>query len=132
VQLWLPRFEELRQSHPNLRGIVAVAARLHAIAATPAALPWADAWVVEADGDPDAYLCRMLVRLRLGLFEEARDDAIVAVQHSVAPDVTARDVVREAQVLAPELEPGVAEAVRVLAQQFRTLVDSGSLARGAR
>ncbi|MEO6593478.1 MAG: hypothetical protein ABIP94_01850, partial [Planctomycetota bacterium] len=82
------------------------------------------AWIAEADGDPAAQLCRMRILLRAGAIEEARDDAMVAVQESVARDQALQDVVQICQEAATELEAGAVEGVRLMAQQFHSLQTS--------
>ncbi|HEX6811196.1 MAG TPA: serine/threonine-protein kinase [Planctomycetota bacterium] len=127
LKLWLPRFETLRRNHPGLRGMLRVAARMHLMAGSPDADKWIREWIVEAEGDPEALLCRMRLLLREGKLEEARDDAIVAVQESVARAETLRDVVSIWDESQGELGAGDVEDARIIARQFRALeVDNGA------
>ena len=132
VQLWLPRFEELQRDHPSLPGIARVAAQLHHLAGSSDALQLVDQWIADADGDPEAQLWRMRVRLRGGAIAEARDDAIVAVQQSVVPSETLAEVVRICQDAAGGLDAGVAEGVRLMTRKFRDLLDRGVEPLGGR
>jgi hypothetical protein len=125
LKLWLPRFEELRRNHPALRGMLSVAARMHLMAGSPDAEKWVREWIVEAEGDPDAQLCRMRLLLRDGRLEEARDDAMVAVQESVARAETLREVIRICEESQDELEAGAVEEVRLMARQFSALGAAG-------
>ncbi|MGB3966840.1 MAG: hypothetical protein WBO45_08920, partial [Planctomycetota bacterium] len=121
LQAWLPRFEELRANHPNLHGITAVAARMHLAGGSAEAARLAQAWVVDADGDPDAWLCRMQERLRRGLLPEACDDGMSAVQESVDGQAAIAAVIRICEAEAPALAPGAVEGARSLARQFQEL-----------
>jgi serine/threonine protein kinase len=121
LAVWLPRFEELRRQYPSLAGMVRTAAQLHQLAGTESAAPLTQAWFVEAEGDPEAQLWRMRASLRRGAIEEARDDAMIAVQESVDRQETIEQIVRACQDLGPELDPGVAEGAQLLAQLFRSL-----------
>ena len=129
VTLWLPRFEELHRNHPSLPGIARVAAQLHQLADSPEAQRLAQAWIVEARGDPEAQLCRMRMWLRKGALQEACDDAIVAVQEAVDPGEALAVVVAVCQEAMREQAPGAAEAARLLVHQFQSLqldrVDAG-------
>ncbi len=126
VGLWLKHFEELRRNHPSLPGITRIAAQLHFLADSPDAEKLAHAWVAEAEGDPEAQLWRMRVHLRQGRLEDARDDAIVAVQHAIDPQATLASVVRCCEQAGGELGSGAAEGVRLMAQQFRALQDGSA------
>lgn len=130
VRVWLGRFEELRRNHPRLAGMSRVAAWMHHLADSPEAGRLANAWIAEAEGDPEAQLCRMRVALRAGALAEARDDAIVAVQESVDAPSALADVVRICQDALRESSPGAAEGVRLMAQQFQELI--GEAAVGGR
>jgi serine/threonine protein kinase len=132
VQRWLRRFEELQRNHPNMPGLAAIAAKMHHLAASPDALAWAKTWVVEAEGDPEAWLTRMSCQLRAGAIEDARDDAMVAVQEAVSPTATLAEVVRLCQESAPSLDAGAAELLRLLTQRFRTLLEDAVGAEGGR
>ncbi len=132
VAIWLPRFEELRRNFASLPGLARTAARMHLRAGSPLALELANAWVVESDGEPEAQLCRMQCQLRLGALEQARDDAIVAVQESVAPTATLTEVVRLCQEAAPVLPAGETEGLLLLVQQFRRLLERGIELPGGR
>jgi hypothetical protein len=131
LKLWLPRFEELRRNHPGLRGMLSVAARMHLLAGSPDAGKCVREWIVEAEGDPEAQLCRMRLLLRGGALEEARDDAMVAVQESVARAETLREVIRICEDSQGELDPGAAEGVRLMVKQFHALQAAGASAEGA-
>jgi serine/threonine protein kinase len=120
VALWLPRFEELRRSHPGLRGMLRTAARLHQIAGSAEGAALTQAWFAEAEGDPEAWLWRMRLSLGRGEFEEALDDAMIAVQQSVDREGTTDEIVRICEEAAAGLDPGGAEAARVLAMSFRS------------
>ncbi|MCB9879961.1 MAG: serine/threonine protein kinase [Planctomycetes bacterium] len=132
VQLWLPRFEELLHSHPGIDGMTSVAATMYLLAGHPEARAWADRWIVEADGDPAAQLCRMRARLQEGDIEQARDDAMVAVQESLVPEATLAEVARLSLDAARELEAGASEGARLMSQQFRMLLDGVVHAGGPR
>jgi serine/threonine protein kinase len=132
LAVWLPRFEELRRQHPSLPGMLRTAAQLHQLAGTDSAVALTQAWFVEAEGDPEAQLWRMRSSLRRGAIEEARDDAMIAVQESVDREQTIDQIVRACQELGPELEGGTAEAAQVLAQLFRSLQGAGVHAGGPR
>ncbi|MBZ0153129.1 MAG: serine/threonine protein kinase [Planctomycetes bacterium] len=123
MRLWLARFEELRLNHPGLPGLARVAARVHALARSDEALALAQQWLLEADGDPEAQLCRMGVLLRAGRVGEAMDDAMVAVQSSVVPTATLREVVRTCNEVLAETPAAAATPVRGLAERFRALLD---------
>ncbi|MBL8730389.1 MAG: serine/threonine protein kinase [Planctomycetes bacterium] len=125
LAVWLPRFEELRRQYPSLSGMLRTAAQLHQLAGTESAAALTQAWFVEAEGDPEAQLWRMRASLRRGAIEEARDDAMIAVQESVDRRETIDQIVHACQELGPELEPGIAEGAQVLAQLFRSLLGTG-------
>ncbi|MCR9245220.1 MAG: serine/threonine protein kinase [bacterium] len=94
-----PRFEEFYRLHPDLPGIVPVAARIHVRAGTSAARGFVDDWVAEAQGDPQALLLRM--QLRMPITEEwldAGDDAMVAVQRSVDQRAAIQEILRLCQL----------------------------------
>jgi hypothetical protein len=80
LELVLRRFEELRLANPGLPGIARVGASL-LLAHSPEAERYMQPWIVESQGDPDAWACR-LRRLRTGELEAACDDAVVAVQRT--------------------------------------------------
>ncbi|MBL8738762.1 MAG: serine/threonine protein kinase [Planctomycetes bacterium] len=130
LALWLPRFAELAQDHPNLPGMARAGAQMHLLAGSPDAVAYAGAWVAEADGDPDAQLWRMRALLARGAVADARDDAIVAVQQSVAPLETLREVVRVCQLAATGLDGGLTEEVQLMTRKFRDLLDRGGLTGG--
>jgi len=125
VRLWMPRFENLRRNHPGLPGLVPVTARMHGIAGTDEAVRWATDWIAVAQGDPRAHLCRMRALLRAGRLDEARDDAIVAVQQSISPEDTVRAVLADCADASSGLDPAAIAAVRVMGQQFAALLDGG-------
>jgi serine/threonine protein kinase len=118
VALWLPPFEALRRDYPNLRGMARIAAMMHVAAGSPDALRHAGAWVAAADGDPDARLFRMRASLLGGDVAKARDDAIVVVQDAIEPGPAIDAVVKVCRETERGLPGGVAESVRLLAQQF--------------
>jgi hypothetical protein len=95
------------------------------MAGSPDAEKWVREWITEAEGDPDAQLCRMRLLLRDGKLEEARDDAMVAVQESVARAETLREVIRICEESQDELEAGAVEGVRLMARQFSALGAGG-------
>lgn len=130
AQLWLPRFEELRRDHPGLPGLLPVTACVHLLAESPDAGSWVDRWIVEAEGDPEAQLCRMRVRLLEGRIEAARDDAIVAVQQSLVRDEALQDVVGCCAAVAGRLDPGAVEAVRLMGLDFRALLQPADAPAG--
>jgi hypothetical protein len=122
LKLWLPRFEDLRRNHPSLRGMLSVAARMHLMAGSQEdAEKSVRLWIIEAEGDPEAQLCRMRLLLRDGKVQEARDDAMVAVQESVARAETLREVIRICEESQDELEAGTVEQVRLMQRQFSAL-----------
>jgi hypothetical protein len=127
---WLPRFDELRRNHAGLPGMVRAAAMLHVLAESPEAPRLVQAWLVEADGDPAAWLLRMRLQLRSGALVEARDDAIVAVQESVAPDATLQHVLRICQESSGAFEAGAIEGLRLMVQQFRDVLENAAAAGG--
>ena len=130
VLSWLGRFGELLGAHPNLPGIARVAAQLHLLADSPEAEEHVAHWIRECDGDPTAHLWRLRMHLRKGALAEGCDDAMVAVQQSVAPAETLREVLRLYEEAAPHLESGDEEAARSLLAQFRTLLDRGLVPDG--
>jgi hypothetical protein len=132
VAQWLPRFEELRRNHPSLPGIARAAAQLHFLAGEADAPALTNAWFAEADSDPEALLWRMRVRLRNGALPDASDDAVAAVQESVAPEQTLRDVVQVWQEGAGNLEGGFAAAARIMQRKFRDLLERGTAVGGPR
>jgi hypothetical protein len=79
------------------------------------------AWVLAADGDPEAQLWRMRVRLRNGQVTDARDDAIVAVQQAVDRQRALATVVRFCEQAAAEAGDSAAQGALVLAREFATL-----------
>jgi serine/threonine protein kinase len=119
--LWIERFEEFHGNHQGLRGIVEVAAGMHLLAGSKEAQKWANQWVVEAEGDPAARLCRMQVMLGLGRIREATDDAIVAVQNSVDRSRTLKFVLATIYEAAEKAEPKNATGLRLMAKQFDSI-----------
>lgn len=116
--LWLPRFEALRIAYPNLAGMARAAARMHLAAGSPNAAAMASAWVVAADGDPAARLCRLRAALQADDLAQARDDAIVVVQEAIDAGAAIDAVVAACRAAERALPAGAVEAVRLLAQQF--------------
>ena len=88
-------------------------------------------WFAEADSDPEAMLWRMRVRLRAGALADASDDAVAAVQESVAPLATLRTIVQIWQEGATILDGGLAEAARIKQRKFRALLERGDAGGGA-
>ena len=129
MPLWLPRFEELRKKEPTLPGMRRVAASVHYLAGTPEAETLIMDWLTEAEGDPAAQLCRMAYRLHAGELERALDDGMVAVQQSVAPEETLREVVRLCEDAAALADQGTRQGVLAMAQSFRWLHLDGSVPR---
>ena len=107
-----------------------VAAQLHLLADSPAAAEHVAHWIREGDGDPAAHLWRLRLHLRSGALAEARDDAVVAVQQSVAPADTLREVLQVCEEAGPRLDAGAVEGVRALLQQFRALLEQGLVPKG--
>ena len=122
VKLWLGRFEEFHRDHPGLPGVLEVAARMHLLAESVDALRWADRWVIEAEGDPAAQICRLQVLLRLGRLQEATDDAMVAVQNSLDSEATLRHIVGLIEEVSLSAAAGQQEGLRAMATQFRELL----------
>lgn len=125
AKLWLGRFNEFLTIYAGLPGVLDVAARMHLLADSPAAEEWANRWVVAANGDPSAQLCRMEVRLRLGKMEEATDDAMVAVQNSLDKDTTLRRIVAAVGKVAKTADVGSFEGLGAMAQSFQRLIGAG-------
>ncbi|MFM1872058.1 MAG: Serine/threonine-protein kinase PrkC [Planctomycetota bacterium] len=123
--LWLQRFEELRRANPNLPGMARVAAQLHYLAQSPEAERLLDAWVADAEGDPDAHLLRMRWRLRAGRIDAALDDGMYAVQSSALRDETLQAIVAACEESATELGLGERESALALGQSFRALQGLG-------
>jgi serine/threonine protein kinase/tetratricopeptide (TPR) repeat protein len=121
LETLLRRFEELRQANPGLPGIARVSAWLHLRAHSPETSRFVQAWVVDSQGDPDAWLCRLRLQLRTGEFEAACDDAMVAVQNTADPDAVLGEVAQCCLEAAAESTPGHTEQVRLLAQRFQAL-----------
>lgn len=132
VALWLPRFEQLRQREPNLPGMLRSAAQLHMLAGTESAERLMQEWLADAAGDPVAQLCRMRARMRSGDLEEALDDAMAAVQQSVARDDTLREVVRICEDSLADADQGARQGVLSMAQAFRWLLEGAQLPVGVR
>jgi hypothetical protein len=89
-------------------------------------------WVVEADGDPEAQLCRMRASLRAGAFDDARDDAIVAIQEAVDPLEMLGSVVRLCNEALAELPSLDSPSMQVLVRQFQALQNEGFAPAGSR
>ena len=122
TNLWLDRFNEFHRLHPGEPGIVEVAARMHSLANAMEALQWANSWVVEADGDPDALMCRLKVLARMGRLSEARDDAIVIAQNSPNQIPAMLRIVTAFKDAAQAAVPVTAEGLMSMADQFQVLV----------
>lgn len=125
ARLWLGRFDEFVTIYSGLPGVLDVAARMHQLADSADAEEWVNRWVVAAQGDPDALLCRMEVRLRLGKMAEATDDAMVAVQNSLDKDSTLRRIVAAVGKAAKTADGGSFEGLRAMAQGFQRLIGAG-------
>jgi len=121
LALWLPRFSLLHRDHPRLPGIARVAAQLHLLAESPDAERFARDWVVDAQGDPEALLCRMRVGLRQGDIVGARDDAIVAIQAAVDAQDTLAGVLATWREALAGLDGAAAAAAREVIAQFEAL-----------
>ncbi len=132
VVLWLPRFEDLRTNHPSLPGISRIAAQLHFLADSPEAARLTQAWLLDAEGDPEAQLGRMRMSLRKGAVDEARDDGIVAVQEAIDPAATLAEVVGICRDAVRDMVPESVEAARLLAQQFQMLQVEAEQSAGGR
>jgi serine/threonine protein kinase len=122
TKLWLDRFREFYRLHPGEPGVVEVAALMHSLAESTEALDWASLWVVEADGDPDAFMCRLKVLIRMGRLSEARDDAIVIAQNSPNRVPAMLRIVAELRDAAQAAGPATAEGLMLMASQFHELV----------
>ncbi len=133
LELWLPRFEELRLANPALPGIARVAAWMHVQAHSPNAAGLVQAWLVDAEGDPEAWLCRLRLRLRSGQIDDARDDAVMVVQQSVATRAAVQEVLRCCQEAQAEVVADKSDEVRQLAQRFEGMLPVlGQAAGGGR
>ncbi len=132
LPLWLPRFDELRRSQPNLPGMHRLAAQMHYLADSAEAQGLLDAWVAASEADPAARVLRMRHRLRSGLFDEALDDAMAAVQQAVSREETLQAIVTVCEELAPQLGSGARESALALAQSFRGLIGLHGTAQGGR
>jgi hypothetical protein len=86
--------------------------------------------VVEADGDPDALMCRLKVLARMGRLSEARDDAIVIAQNSPNQIPAMLRIVTAFKDAAQAAVPAVAEGLMSMASQFQVLVQE-AMARAA-
>ncbi|MBL8750402.1 MAG: serine/threonine protein kinase [Planctomycetes bacterium] len=126
VVAWLPRFEELRRNQPNLPGMQRAAAMMHFAAGSAEAAVLAQVWLLDAEGDPAATMMRMRCHLRAGAVEDARDDAMVAVQDAASREDAIAEVVRACQEAAATLDGGAVEGVRLMARQFAALVRGGA------
>lgn len=132
LALWLPRFELLHRDHPRLPGIARVAAELHLMADSPDAERFAGAWVVEAQGDPEAMRCRMRAALKRGLVGDAADDAAVAVQQAVDPGEMLATVIGDWREALPRLASTEQPKAQQVLQQLEALPRDGFVPAGAR
>ncbi|MFT4513495.1 MAG: serine/threonine protein kinase [Planctomycetota bacterium] len=121
TNLSLNRFKAFHRLHPGEPGIVEVAARMHSLANSSEALQWASSWVVEANGDPAAFMCRLKVLSRLGRVEEAMDDATVISQNSLHQGPAMLRIVTALTEAAEFADPGTANGLALMAKQFRDL-----------
>ncbi|MFO1078178.1 MAG: serine/threonine-protein kinase [Planctomycetota bacterium] len=123
---WLPRFQDLMRSQPNLEGMPRVASVLHVLAGAPEAPQLVTAWIADSDGDPAAWLCRMQQRLRSGDVIGALDDGTVAVQRCADRDRALATVVAlcDGEAAAAADVPSRL-AIRALSQSFAVLRDGG-------
>ncbi|MBL8753525.1 MAG: hypothetical protein JNK15_09505, partial [Planctomycetes bacterium] len=126
------RFEELRLANPGLPGIARVSAWLHLLAHSPEAERFVHAWIVESQGDPDAWLCRLRLQLRAGELEAACDDAVVAVQRTADDRAVLAEIVQCCLDAEAEATPGLSEQVRILTQRFQVLLARSSGTGGGR
>ncbi|MCA8950455.1 MAG: serine/threonine protein kinase [Planctomycetes bacterium] len=138
LRLALQRFDELHRRHPNLPGMLPIAARMHVLATSTDSEPatWAEtrslvaAWVAESEGDPTALLWRMRLRLLDGAWTEASDDAMVAVQRSPAR----RDAIAAVIAICDEVyaDVGVLRGAGVVGVQSAYTLLAGQLEGGGR
>ena len=108
------------------------AAELHLLADSPDAERFASAWVVDAQGDPEAMRCRMRVALKRGLVAEAADDAAVAVQQAVDPGEMLATVIADWREALPRLAPDELAKAQGVLQQFEALPRDGFVPAGGR
>ena len=132
ANLWLIRFKEFHNLNPGLPGLLEVAARMHALANSEEAIAWADRWVIEADGDPAALLCRMQVLLKLDRIPEATDDATVAVQNAFNKKQALERVLNLVIAAAKGADGGTVAALQLMAGRFQQLIASGVSQLGGR
>jgi predicted Ser/Thr protein kinase/tetratricopeptide (TPR) repeat protein len=132
ANLWLGRFKEFHNLYPGLPGIVEVAARMHSLANSDEAIVWADRWVVDADGDPAALLCRMRVLLQLDRIPEATDDATVAVQNSFNKQQVLERILNLVVAAAKRAEAGAIEDLQLMAGRFQQVIRAGVSQHGGR
>lgn len=132
ANLWLGRFKEFHNLYPGLPGIVEVAARMHSLANSDEAIVWADRWVVDADGDPAALLCRMQVLLQLDRIPEATDDATVAVQNSFNKKQVLERILNLVVAAAKRAEAGAIEDLQLMAGRFQQVIRAGVSQHGGR
>ncbi|MBK8097289.1 MAG: serine/threonine protein kinase [Planctomycetes bacterium] len=116
----LPEFDALRQAHPELPDLAAIAARLHLAARGEQAPALANAWARLQPDDPEALLCRLEANLISGRMLQALDDGMAAVQRSVDPAEMLDRVIRAFEVAAAE-NPLLREVILPWAEQFRTV-----------
>lgn len=132
ANLWLDRFREFHRLHPGEPGIVEVAARLHSLARSPDSLQWASAWVVDANGDPDAYMCRLKVLARMDRLPEVMDDATVITQNSGHKIEAMLGIVKELEEASKQATQTSAEGLRSMADQFQNLIKEAVARNGGR
>lgn len=129
VALWLPRFEELARSHPNLPGLLPIAAQIHLLAGSVKTAELIDAWMVEADGEPDVQFARMQLRLRDADFTGALDDAMVAVQASVDRQMALAEVVRLCDVVSDEVGAPTSFGIFTVKRSFSVMLEGSEVGR---
>ncbi len=119
--LLLPRFDQLRASHPGLAGMQRIAALLHLAAGDDVARGLAAAWATDQPEDPEARLCRMRTSLRAGDLPAALDDAMSAVQLAVDRGAMLAAVGSLCDAAAGEAPTSVHADIRAMAASFRAL-----------
>ena len=113
-----PRFERFVDEHPELEGLVPLAAQLLLAAGSERAASYTRSWIATDPSDPEALRCRLTLALRQGDLSRALDDAMAFVQRSADRADALEEVLRlcrECASLAPiEARQGIAS----LGQRF--------------
>jgi hypothetical protein len=116
-----PRFERFVDEHPELEGLVPLAAQLLLAAGSERAATYTRSWIATDPSDPEALRCRLTLALRQGDLSRALDDAMAFVQRSADRADAISEVLRlcrESAGLAPiEARQGIAS----LGQRFAEL-----------